>query len=259
MEQGLHRIEVRMPTFLLFDRRSTKLETQILRGKFSSIAQLQYTEHCYLAGILLFIEYNMAASLHQRRSSDITIQLLEHDSIPPHASVPELSLTAGNAGILMIETPEGFRGTLSFSLLFFSEMICLVTQIMPNSVLTVGRSRLSSKIVFSHPTVSRKHLVIYSVIASPDASNSLIFVEDTNSMNGTYYNSRRIPRLEPILLNHGDYIDIRHAARIYLLQPDILTADINRVMGDEINKERLESCFHLTNRLVGEGGQAKIL
>ena len=87
--------------------------------------------------------------------------------------------------------------------------------------MTVGRSPFSS-IVLRHPTVSSKHVLIYAVMASPDPSNSLVFCQDLDSENGTYIESRRIPRGEAVLLQHGDCVEIRHAAKIYLLQPNII-------------------------------------
>ena len=123
--------------------------------------------------------------------------------------------------------------------------------------MTVGRSK-SSSILLPHPTVSNHHLVIYSILASPDASNALVFFEDSNSTNGTYFKSRRIPKNEPILLSHGDYVEIRHAARISLLQPNVIKEDVVDVAGRGVDLKRVEKTFQIHDRLIGEGGYAKV-
>jgi pSer/pThr/pTyr-binding forkhead associated (FHA) protein len=133
----------------------------------------------------------------------------------------------------------------------------LDVSIRQNKILTVGRSLFSS-IVLRHPTVSRKHSLIYAVMASPDPSNSLVFCQDLESENGTYVESRRIPRGEAVLLRHGDCVQIRHAAKIYLLQPNTATANIQRAIGSDVDFRPLPKAFHIHSRLVGQGGQAKV-
>jgi pSer/pThr/pTyr-binding forkhead associated (FHA) protein len=95
-------------------------------------------------------------------------------------------------------------------------------------------------------------------MTSPDPSNSLVFCQDLDSENGTYIESRRIPRGEPVLLQHGDCVDIRHAAKIYLLQPNTATANIQRAIGSDVHFKRLQKTFDIHNRLLGQGGHAKV-
>jgi pSer/pThr/pTyr-binding forkhead associated (FHA) protein len=85
-----------------------------------------------------------------------------------------------------------------------------------------------------------------------------VFCQDLDSENGTYIESRRIPRGEAVLLQHGDCVEIRHAAKIYLIQPDTATANIQRAIGSDVDLKRLQKTFDVHNRLLGQGGHAKV-
>jgi hypothetical protein len=79
-----------------------------------------------------------------------------------------------------------------------------------------------------------------------------------NSTNGTFFESHRLPGKTAFLLNDGDCIHLRHAADIQLLQSNVLKQDVQRVIGENIDLNRLEKTFHIHDRLIGYGGQAKV-
>ena len=79
-----------------------------------------------------------------------------------------------------------------------------------------------------------------------------------NSMNGTFFESRRIPSNKAILLNNGDSIKLRHAADILLLQSNVVRQDMQSVIGENMDRKRLEETFHIHDRIIGRGGQAKV-
>jgi pSer/pThr/pTyr-binding forkhead associated (FHA) protein len=93
----------------------------------------------------------------------------------------------------------------------------------------------------------------------PDSSNSLVFCQDTDSLNGTFLESCRLRSNETILLNNGDCIKIRHAASIFFLQAHVRKEDIESIIGDDFNHVRLRETFQIHNRLIGKGGQAKVV
>lgn len=94
-------------------------------------------------------------------------------------------------------------------------------------------------------------------MAPPHASNPLIFCRDLDSSNGTYFKSRRLNKGESVLLGHGDYLDFKHAGRIYLLQFDVSMANLEKVMDGNGELSGLEKMFQIQRRVIGEGGQAK--
>ena len=124
--------------------------------------------------------------------------------------------------------------------------------------MTIGRSCLCSNII-NHPTVSRRHLIIYTVMVPPGSSNFLVFCQDTNSLNGTFLQSRRLPSNEAILLNNGDCIKIRHSASIFFLQAHVPNEDVERIIGQDFARDGLCKGFRIHDRLIGRGGQAKVL
>jgi len=77
-------------------------------------------------------------------------------------------------------------------------------------------------------------------------------------MNGTFCNNRRLRDNEPVLLNHGDCIQLRHAAKIYLVQPNVEREDVEELLGAGGDVKRIEKNFRISNRLVGQGGMAKV-
>ena len=83
----------------------------------------------------------------------------------------------------------------------------------------------------------------------------LIFCQDVDSTNGTFYNNRRLTPNKPRLLNHGDCIGLRHAAEIYLIQQNLRRENVK----DVEDRETVESNndFQIHNRILGEGGMAK--
>lgn len=92
----------------------------------------------------------------------------------------------------------------------------------------------------------------------PDCSHSLIFCQDLDSMNGTFCNNRRLGSNEPLLLNPGDCIRLRHAVKMYLVQPNVRLDDVDAGLRGGTDFERFEMDYQICNRLVGEGGMAKV-
>ena len=86
-----------------------------------------------------------------------------------------------------------------------------------------------------------------------------MFVQDLNSTNGTFCNNRRLPNNEPRLLNHGDCIQVRRAAKMFLVQPDVAREDVEEWIGGGGDSKGLEKDFSFYNRLVGQGGMAKVI
>lgn len=196
----------------------------------------------------------MVASFLQRHSSDVTVQLLETEPLLAYAAFGETSSRVEDVGQLVITTDEGTEGQI---IIFISNNL-LVIPIKSNSMLTIGRSQYSS-VVMNHPTVSRHHLLIYSVMAPPGFSNSLVFCQDLSSMNGTFFESRRLRRNEAFLLNSGDCIKLRHAGEISLLQSNVMKEDVENIIGGNIDCRRLDANFQIHDRLIGRGGQAKVI
>jgi pSer/pThr/pTyr-binding forkhead associated (FHA) protein len=190
----------------------------------------------------------MVTHLHRRSSSNATIKLLETDIIPPHASLQERSYTEGIIAQLIIHGTKGKEGTQTLV-----PLILEIVMLKSNSTLTVGRAP-SSSVPLGHRTVSERHLMIYAIMAPPDP-NPLVFCRDLGSTNGTYVNSRRLSRDEAVLLNDRDIIEIRHSATLTLIQPRIVTADARSFAGGNTYYEN----HIIRNRIVGEGGQAKVL
>jgi hypothetical protein len=93
----------------------------------------------------------------------------------------------------------------------------------------------------------------------PGSSNSLVFCQDTDSLNGTFHQSCRLRSNEAILLNNGDCIQIRHAASIFFLQAKVTKEDVESIIGDDFNHVQLRKSFRIHNRLIGKGGQAKVI
>ena len=77
-------------------------------------------------------------------------------------------------------------------------------------------------------------------------------------MNGTFCNNRRLRDNEPVLLNHGDCIQLRHAAKMYLVQTNVGREDVEEALGGGGEIKELEKDFRIYNRLVGQGGMAKV-
>ena len=92
-----------------------------------------------------------------------------------------------------------------------------------------------------------------------DSPNSLVFCQDTNSLNGTFLQSCRLRSNEAILLNNGDCIKIRHAASIFFLQANVTNEDVKSIIGEEFNRAGLCKSFRIHDRLIGKGGQAEVV
>jgi len=92
----------------------------------------------------------------------------------------------------------------------------------------------------------------------PECSDSLVFCQDLNSTNGTFCNNRRLRDNKPVLLNHGDCIQLRHAAKMRLEHPNVRREDVEEVLGGGEDDKGVEKDFRICNRLVGQGGMAKV-
>ena len=92
-----------------------------------------------------------------------------------------------------------------------------------------------------------------------DSSDSLVFCQDTNSLNGTFLSSSRLRSNEAILLNNGDCIKIRHAASIFFLQANVTQEDVESIIGEDFNRVEMCKSFRIHDRLIGKGGQAKVV
>jgi pSer/pThr/pTyr-binding forkhead associated (FHA) protein len=95
-------------------------------------------------------------------------------------------------------------------------------------------------------------------MTAPNPSNSLVFCQDLESENGTFIDSRRIPRGEAVLLQHGDCLEIRHAAKIHLIQDNTTMSSVDKAIGAHVDLHTLLQTFYIHRRLVGQGGHAKV-
>ena len=64
---------------------------------------------------------------------------------------------------------------------------------------------------------------------------------------------------ETVLLSPGDHIDIRNVGSLYIVQPNVLAADVSAAIGGQILSDKVEEDFVLYNRIVGEGGQSRVI
>jgi pSer/pThr/pTyr-binding forkhead associated (FHA) protein len=95
-------------------------------------------------------------------------------------------------------------------------------------------------------------------MTAPNPSNSLVFCQDLKSENGTFIDSRRIPKGEALLLQHGDCLEIRHAAKIHLIQDNTTLSSVDKAIGVHDDLNALLQTFYIDRRVVGQGGHAKV-
>jgi steroid delta-isomerase-like uncharacterized protein len=95
--------------------------------------------------------------------------------------------------------------------------------------LVIGREEQSVDIVIADPAISRRH-------ARLTRQGHAYAIEDLNSSNGTFVNSKRISG--PVVLAEGDVIELGKAAR--LSYEDLDTGDQTVVMDDEALMTQVE-------------------
>jgi pSer/pThr/pTyr-binding forkhead associated (FHA) protein len=73
---------------------------------------------------------------------------------------------------------------------------------------TIGKLNSSVNLFLNHPLISRLHATIH-------LENSDIFIEDSNSSNGTYLNGKLLAPHEKPILHSGDTLTFAHLTYMF--------------------------------------------
>ncbi|KAI2612116.1 kinase-like protein [Hypoxylon fragiforme] len=133
-------------------------------------------------------------------------------------------------------------------------------------VVSVGRDHHENDISINHPYISRKHLVIYSVVYDPEDTQNqppLLYVRDCQSLGGTYVDEKCIGKRENgissgFYLSRDVVITIKPywKFRVSLLQDTEFKTPLTAIQLKE--SSLFSDRYIITNRVLGSGAYASV-